>query len=59
MQDPIKTKENNQRNDFTYVKSRERDTTVVNIGTRVEIVYMKNKTINVNIEKKYGHVIEE
>ena len=51
MSDSIKTKENNQRRRHTYVKSRESDTSVVKMGTRVEIVWREKKTSTVRTEK--------
>ena len=51
MCDPIKMEENIQRRNCTYVKSRERTTTVVNICTRVDIVQRKNKTSTVHTAK--------
>ena len=47
MRDPIKKKENNQIRRCAYVKSRTWATTVVNVGTRVDIVHRKNKTSTV------------
>ena len=52
MCDPIKTKEKNQRRRYTYVKSRERATTEVNMGTRVDIVWKEKRTITVRTGKR-------
>ena len=38
MRDPVNTKENNHRRNYTHVKSREFATTVVNMGTIVDIL---------------------
>ena len=50
MRDPIKAKENNQRRRCVYVKSRECDTAVENMDTRVEIL-RKKKTTTVHTSK--------
>ena len=47
MRDPISKKKHNQRRRYTYVKSREHATAVVNMGTRVEIVQMEREKIAV------------
>ena len=52
MCDPIKTKEKNQRRRYTYVKSRERATTKINMGTRVNIVSKEKRTITVRTGKR-------
>ena len=39
----IKWKENNQISRYTYVKSRESDKTMVNMGTRVDILWREKK----------------
>ena len=51
MRDPIKAKKKNQRRRYTYVKSREYATTVVNMGTQVEIVQSERTKITVLNEK--------
>ena len=52
MRDLIKTKEKNQRSCYTYVKSGESATTVVNMGTRVDIIRRKYITSTVCTEKR-------
>ena len=47
MRDPVNTKENNHRRNYTHVKSREFATTVVNMGTIVDILWKEKKTIPV------------
>ena len=44
MRNPIKTKTKNQIRCYTYVKSRESATTVVHMGTRVQVVWKEKKT---------------
>ena len=51
MRDLIKTKENNQRRRYKYVKSREISTTVVNMGTRVDILWRDKKKSTVRTAK--------
>ena len=52
MRDPIKTKENNQRGHYTYVKSRESATTVVNTETIVDNLWRLNRTSTVCTAKR-------
>ena len=51
MRDPIKPKGENQRRRYTYVKSRESATAVINMGTRVDILRRENKTSPVSTAK--------
>ena len=51
MRDPIKPKGENQRRRYTYVKSRESATDVINMGTRVDILRRENKTSPVSTAK--------
>ena len=59
MSDAIKNNGNNQRSCYKYVKSRERATTVVNMGTRVEIVKRVKEKKYCTYCKNVGHVIED
>ena len=52
MRNPIKTKENNQGRHYTYTKSRERAETVVNMGTRVDILQRESKSSTMRTKKK-------
>ena len=51
MRNTVKTKENNQKRCYTYVKSREHTTAVVNMGKKVDIVGIENKTVTVPTAK--------
>ena len=52
MRNPIKTKENNKGRHYTYTKSRERAETVVNMGTRVDILQRESKSSTMRTKKK-------
>ena len=52
MRDPIKTKEKNHRRRYTYVKSRESATTMVNMGTKLGFLWRENRTSTVCTAKR-------
>ena len=52
MRNPITPKEKNQRRIYTYDKSREYATTLVNMAKRVDIVQRKKETSTVCTARK-------